>query len=184
MEPTLMVRRIFLASAMLTLAVWSTGLWADNGNKLKTVYDLYAGYKAKAFPMVTDITPKAAMALLNVGRVVFVDTREPAEMQVSMLPGAITRDDFLAQPTAYAGSTPIVYCTISYRSGLFARDMALKGITVLNLAGGLLAWVLEGGTVYDAAGETRRIHVYGDKWNYAPEDYTAVTFGFLYRLIN
>jgi sodium/bile acid cotransporter 7 len=45
---------------------------------------------------------------------------------------------------------------------------------MLNLRGGLLAWVHAGGKVYDANGETRRIHVYGRKWNLAPNGYDAV----------
>jgi sodium/bile acid cotransporter 7 len=52
-----------------------------------------------------------------------------------------------------------------------------KGISVRNLEGGILAWTLEGGKVYDENGEeTNRIHVYGKKWNYAPADYEAVMF--------
>jgi sodium/bile acid cotransporter 7 len=45
---------------------------------------------------------------------------------------------------------------------------------VYNLRGGILAWVHDGGTVYDQNGETRRIHVYGRKWNLAPNSYQAV----------
>ena len=42
------------------------------------------------------------------------------------------------------------------------------------LRGGLLAWVHAGGKVYDKNGETRRIHVYGRKWNLGPRDYEGV----------
>jgi len=45
---------------------------------------------------------------------------------------------------------------------------------MLNLRGGLLAWVHDGGKVYDRNGETRRIHVYGRKWDLGPKDYEAV----------
>ncbi len=60
-------------------------------------------------------------------------------------------------------------------------ESASKGIPVSNLTGGLLAWVLEGGKVYDKKGETRRIHVYGDKWDYAPRGYKSVRFGLFDR---
>ena len=60
--------------------------------------------------------------------------------------------------------------------------MAALGRTVYNLKGGILAWVLEGGAVYDADGESKRIHVYGKEWNYAPADYETVTFSFWQRL--
>jgi len=68
----------------------------------------------------------------------------------------------------------IGYCTISYRSGKLAESLAPRGITMLNLEGGLLAWVHAGGKLFDRAGETRRIHVYGRKWNLAPQDYEAI----------
>ncbi len=69
--------------------------------------------------------------------------------------------------------------TSSYRSGIFARDQAHRGIEVLNLKGGILAWILEGGQVNDAQGNpTRRVHVYGDKWDFAPSGWESVKFSF------
>ena len=56
-----------------------------------------------------------------------------------------------------------------------------KGVHVENLRGGVLAWVFEGGRVYDAGGETKRVHVYGKKWNYLPKGYEPVMFGFFER---
>ena len=144
--------------------------------KKDIVYAMYADYK-KDFPAVIDISPQQAMALLQKNTVVFIDTRKPAEMKVSMLPRAIPQSQFLDHPEEYAGKTVVGYCTISYRSGVFAREMQPKGITVHNLAGGILAWTLEGGKVYAENGaETKRIHVYGRKWNYAPAGYEAVVF--------
>ena len=144
--------------------------------KKEIVYAMYADYK-QDFPTVTDISPHQARKLLKKDAVVFVDTRKPAEMRVSMLPHAITQSEFLDHPEKYAGKTVVGYCTMSYRSGVFAREMAEKGISVSNLEGGILAWTLEGGKVYDQNGEeTNRIHVYGKKWNYAPAGYEAVMF--------
>jgi sodium/bile acid cotransporter 7 len=137
---------------------------------------MYAGYK-KDFPAVKDISPQQAVDLLKKDEVVFIDTRKPAEMKVSMLPHAITQNEFLSHPEKYAGKTVVGYCTVSYRSGVFAREMDAKGIPVRNLEGGILAWTLEGGKVYDENGkETNRIHVYGKKWNYAPAGYKTVMF--------
>jgi rhodanese-related sulfurtransferase len=148
-----------------------------DAQKKEIVYQMYADYK-KDFPGVKDISPLEAMKLMKEGRVVFVDTRSPAEMKVSMLPNAVTKDEFLKDPSKYKDQTVVGYCTISYRSGLFAEEMARKGIMIYNLSGGLLAWVLEGGKVYDANGETKRIHVYDEKWNYPPKGYESVMFGF------
>ena len=144
--------------------------------KKKAVYRMYAGYK-DAFPDVKDIAPRQAMTLLKQDAAVIIDTRKPAEMAVSTIPGAVTRQAFLSNRDQYAGKTAVTYCTISYRSGLFAREMATVGIPVVNLRGGILAWILEGGTVYDDRGQpTRRLHVYGDKWDYAPAGWESVKF--------
>jgi sodium/bile acid cotransporter 7 len=148
----------------------------SNAQKRDVVYAMYADYK-KDFPAVMDISPQQAMDLLKKDDVVFVDTRKPAEMKVSMLPHAITQNEFLSHPEKYAGKTVVGYCTVSYRSGVFAREMDEKGISVRNLEGGILAWTLEGGKVYDENGEeTNRIHVYSKKWDYAPTGYKAVMF--------
>jgi sodium/bile acid cotransporter 7 len=144
--------------------------------KKEFVYAIYADYK-KDFPAVMDISPQQAMDLLKKDEVVFIDIRKPAEMKVSMLPHAITQNEFLSHPEKYAGKTVVGYCTVSYRSGVFAREMDEMGISVRNLEGGILAWTLEGGKVYDENGkETNRIHVYGKKWDYVPAGYEAVMF--------
>ena len=51
------------------------------------------------------------------------------------------------------------------------------------LQAGILAWLLEGGKVYDQRGdETKRVHVYGEKWDYAPAGYETVKFSPLERI--
>ncbi|MBU1161682.1 MAG: rhodanese-like domain-containing protein, partial [Proteobacteria bacterium] len=93
------------------------------------------------------------------------------------VPCAISKQDYLSHPEQYKDKTAVCYCTISKRSCIFAREMARQGITVVNLKGGILAWVLEGGKVYDKSGkEVKQVHVYGDKWNYAPAGYEIVKF--------
>jgi sodium/bile acid cotransporter 7 len=156
---------------------WALGEPASSEKqKIEIVYKMYADYK-KDFPTVKDISPLQTMELMNNDTVVLVDTRKPAEMEISMLPNAVTKKNFMHNPNIYKDKTVVVYCTAGYRSGVFARKMAEKGITTYNLQGGILAWTLEGGKIYDANGETNRIHVFGKKWNYAPDGYTVVMFG-------
>lgn len=174
-------RRIFLLFfsfiSILCLPYMAMGdIEMSDAKKKKAVYRMYAEYK-KDFPAVRDISPRQAMEWLRQEKVVFVDTRKPAEMAVSMLPGAVSQQDFLNNPDQYKDKTAVGYCTISYRSGVFAHEMAKKGISVVNLEGGLLAWILEGGKVYDKSGkEVKRAHVYGDKWNLAPADFETLKF--------
>ncbi len=154
----------------------------SDAEKKETVYKTYQGYK-KDFPDVNDISPLKAMELLDQNKVVFVDTRKPEEMAVSILPAAVSEGDFLNHLEQYRDKIAVSYCTISYRSGKFAERVAQEGITVFNLQGGILAWTLEGGKIYDPSGnEVKRIHVYGDQWDYAPSGYESVKFG-LWRQI-
>ena len=69
----------------------------SDAKKKEAVYRLYDGYK-KDFPAIKDSSPLLAMKHLKQGKVVFVDTRRPAEMAVSMLPGSY----FLCNKGAYS----------------------------------------------------------------------------------
>jgi sodium/bile acid cotransporter 7 len=141
--------------------------------KRQEIESLYNGYKTK-FPDVLDLSPRQAMNLIADQKAIFIDIRKPAEQQVSMLPGAITEKEFRNNFKSYEDHVKIAYCTISYRSGKFAEHFQKDGIPVFNLKGGILGWVHEGGKVYDQTGETHRLHVYGQEWNLAPEDFEAV----------
>lgn len=147
---------------------------SDDIGRKDRVYALYAAYK-KDFPQAPEITAAEAVALARRGELLPIDTREPAERAVSTLPGAITPAQYLADPGRYAGKKAVAYCTIGYRSGVWAAAKASQGLPVANLAGGLLGWLHAGGTLVDAKGEpTKTVHVYGRTWNLAPVDYTAV----------
>ena len=151
---------------------WAADDMSDTEKRAK-IEAMYQSYK-KDFPEVQDIEPAEAMRLLKEGKALFIDVREEREQQVSMLPGAVTEKQFLKDPGRDRDRTLIAYCTISYRSGKLAERLKARGITLFNLRGGLLAWVHSGGKVYDQNGETKRIHVYGKKWNLGPKDYEAV----------
>ncbi len=145
-----------------------------DARKLQIVNSMYEAYR-KDFPSVRDIEPMEAMRLFRKGKAVFIDVRPQNERSVSVLPKAVNTDDFLKNIDLYKDKTAIAYCTISFRSGVFARKMAERGVDILNLRGGLLGWVLVGGPVFGPDGKrTRRIHVYGEKWDYPPAGYTSV----------
>jgi len=158
--------------AGLVRASWAADNISDSEKRDK-IEAMYQSYK-KDFPGVPDIQISDAMRLLQEGKALFIDVREEKEQQVSMLPGAVTEKQFLKNPEKYRDRTLIGYCTISYRSGKLAEKLNAQGITLLNLKGGLLAWVHAGGKVFDQSGETKRIHVYGKKWNLGPVGYEAV----------
>lgn len=168
---------LWLITAMIIFNAVSIGAELTNADKREIVYNMYGNYK-KDFYSINDTSPHEAMRLMKTADVLFVDVRKPAEMNVSMLPNSTTREEFLKNPSKYKDFEIIAYCTISFRSGVFAKEMEEKGLKINNLTGGLLAWVLEGGKVFDTHGETKRIHVYDQKWNYLPNGYEMVMFNF------
>lgn len=120
-------------------------------------------------------------AILEDTNLVLIDIRQPPEQEVSMLPHALTTAEFAAR---YRQGIPkekrlVVYCTIGYRSGKYAEELAKQGIKAENLEGGVLMWSFIGGKflMKDPKGEwieTTRIHVYDKEWNIVHPDYQAV----------
>jgi rhodanese-related sulfurtransferase len=163
-----------IARRVHALPAWEEKTTKDN-EKSDIVRRMYEKDK-KEFPEVEDISPASAQALYARGEAVFIDVRTPEEQIVSMLPGAVTEKDLVDTPAILQGKTAVAYCTIGYRSGLYAADMSLEGIRVLNIPGGILAWVINGGKVYHAGKETKRVHVYEKQWNYLPDGYEPVMF--------
>jgi sodium/bile acid cotransporter 7 len=145
----------------------------DDAAKQRRIEALYKDYR-KDFPGVADISAERAMTTAEPERILFVDVREQAEQDVSMLPGAITDNEFLKKPTAYKDHLVVAYCTIGYRSGKFAQKLRKKEIPVLNLRGGILAWLHAGGKVYKQGQAVKRVHVYGKKWDLAPSTYQSI----------
>jgi sodium/bile acid cotransporter 7 len=145
----------------------------DDAAKLRRIEALYKNYR-KDFPDVSDISAEQAMTPADPERLLFVDVRKQAEQAVSMLPGAITDKEFLKKPEAYRDHLVISYCTIGYRSGELAQKLQKKDIPVLNLGGGILAWLHAGGKVYKQGKAVNRVHVYGKKWNLAPSAYKSI----------
>ena len=145
----------------------------SNAAKRQKVESLYEEYLAE-FADTPDLSPLQAMGAIAGQKAVFIDIREPIEQQVSMLPGSITKNEFINNSNSYTDYVKIVYGTISNRSGKFAQNLQKAGVPVYNLRGGILAWVHDGGKVYDQNGETQRIHVYSRNWNLVPEQFEAV----------
>lgn len=120
-------------------------------------------------------------AILDDTNLVLIDVRQPQEQAISMLPHALTTAEFAAR---FRRGIPkekrlVVYCTIGYRSGKYAEELAKQGIRADNLEGGVLAWSFAGGRFLckDPKGEwveTNRIHVYDREWNIVHPDYQAV----------
>ena len=169
-----------LGMAVLTIAVGFlpvrmgyAGAVLSDAEKRQKIEKMSVDYR-KTFPEIPDMDPRQAMRQAEKRKTVFIDVRESEEQQVSMLPDAITDKAYLENPDKYKDHVKIAYCTIAYRSGKFAQKLKDRGITIINMRGGILAWIHDGGKVYDEHGQTKRIHVYGRKWDLAPQEYEAV----------
>lgn len=99
-----------------------------------------------------------------------LDTRQPAEYEVSHLPNArfVNYDKF--NEKALEGmdkdAPVVVYCTVGYRSERIGEKLQKLGFTnVLNLYGGIFEWVNQGNEVVDPNGkDTKSVHTYNKNW--------------------
>ena len=103
---------------------------------------------------------------------ILVDVRSKKEQQVSMLPNAISDVEFLKNTEKFKDRKIIAYCTIGYRSALFAEK--LKKLKIVNLIGGVLAWSHIHGTFTKDGKITKKVHTYSKKWNLLNKKYHAV----------
>lgn len=167
-----MIARSLTAALTVALTACSQQPKTADG-RLETIDAMYKEYKAD-FPEVRDITVSELLELDEDSYVV-VDVREVEEQRVSMIPGAVTSETFEANPEKFQDKTVVAHCTIGYRSGLYAEKLAEKGFDARNLKGSVLAWAHAGKPFVDSEGkETKRVHVYGPKWNLLPPDYEGV----------
>ena len=106
---------------------------------------------------------------------VLVDTRAEEEQNVSVIPGAISVKEFEKNMEVYKSKIVVAYCTIGFRSGLFARKLIKKNIKAYNLEGSILGWVHSGGELRDKQGLlTNKVHVFGSSYNLLPPNYEGV----------
>lgn len=145
-----------------------------DAEKHKKIGEMYDGYRS-SFPGIAEITAKELGPMMREGSVILVDVREAKERAVSVLPGSISKGDFEAIVDDLDGKKIVVYCTIGYRSGEYVEALKSRGIEAFNLQGSILSWVHAGEVVVTLDGsETKRVHVYGEKWNLLPQGFEAV----------
>jgi rhodanese-related sulfurtransferase len=106
---------------------------------------------------------------------VLVDVRSKAEVNVSVIPGAITKAEFERNRRMYRGLMVIPYCTVGGRSGDYARQLAKSGVQVKNYRGSILEWAQHKLPLVTLDGQpTNRVHTYSSRYR-VPREYQAVT---------
>ncbi|NJL53062.1 MAG: rhodanese-like domain-containing protein, partial [Hydrococcus sp. SU_1_0] len=128
--------------------------------QIETMYRKYA----QEFPQVKQITVTQLQQLQKQGtKLVLVDVRSPKEIAVSRIPGAITAVEFERHLAQYQDTKVVAYCTIGYRSGLYAQKLGQQGVEVLNLEGSLLAWS-HAGEINQCFGHDAPSSCFGRQW--------------------
>lgn len=95
-----------------------------------------------------------------------VDVRDKVETDVSLIPGAITKTEFENQIDVYRGKSIIAYCTVGYRSGIYAKQLIDNGWAAKNYTGSILDWCSHQLPVVTPQGNrTDQVHTYSS--NYA-----------------
>lgn len=158
---------VFLAFITIVFSINRTPKFSHG----PTIASMYEEYR-KEFPGIRELNVNELLKMKSEKQIVLVDVRTDAERAVSIIPDAISEDEFNANRNRFQNLPVIAYCTIGYRSGLFAKRVT--EIQVYNLIGGVLAWANAGQEFSNANGPTRRVHVYGKKWNLLPEGYSAI----------
>jgi len=142
--------------------------------KRNRIDEMYEGYKKK-FPDAPEVTVETLMVqLAGPEPPVLVDTRDDDERAVSTIPGALSREEFEARRDEFGGRPVVTYCTIGYRSGLYTQELVEQGWNAFNLRGSIVSWTHAGGDLVKDGAPTKRVHVYGRRWNLVADGYEAV----------
>jgi rhodanese-related sulfurtransferase len=116
------------------------------------------------------ISPDSASSILNKSNVVFLDTREPEEFNVSHLPNAILfgydSPNWKAVDSLSKDKIVIVYCSIGVRSQNIAKELKEKGFSdIKNLYGGIFLWADQSREMVDEKNnDTSKVHGYNRFW--------------------
>ena len=138
----------------------------------------YSGCSQKKLDRTLRVLNKESIPYIQISEavekdsVVFLDTREIGEFEVSHLKNAVwvgydTFDPKIVKDSIPDANTPIVvYCSIGVRSENIGEKLQKLGYTnIQNLYGGIFKWKNMGNPVFDSIGnETEKVHAFNKLW--------------------
>ena len=105
---------------------------------------------------------------------VVVDVRSEKEVKVSVIPGAITKEQFEKDIEKYRDRVVIPYCTVGGRSTAYAKQLAKQEFKIKNYAGSILKWIDAGLPLVTLDGKpTKQVHISSDRYT-VPKEYERV----------
>ena len=126
------------------------------------------------FDDVSEITARELQDFPDEKQILIVDVRPDQERNISIIPGAISKEEFEKHSDLNKVKPIVVYCTIGYRSAKYAKELYQQGFQVMNLVGGILSWSHIQGELINKAGETSQVHIYKKKFQLVADGYQAV----------
>jgi rhodanese-related sulfurtransferase len=96
---------------------------------------------------VTELEPEEVKALLDAGRIVLIDVREPVEYAAERIPGALLYPLSTFDVTQLPPDEPrqvVFHCAAGGRSLTAARQRIALGQPAAHMAGGIAQWKASG----------------------------------------
>ncbi len=128
-------------------------------------------YRAMLKTLLSHSVPEIQVqeAARDSASILFLDAREPNEVTVSRIKGALEvgydHFDSTKLSEIQKDRRIVVYCSVGYRSEKVSEKLLAAGYkNVSNLYGGIFEWVNQGNPVFNDKGQTQEVHAYSRTW--------------------
>jgi len=167
------ILKLFFGIGLIGLVCIAVASYVSPRFFVKTAYTLVK----LEFADLPEFSNQALLDLSNAQRAnyIVVDVRSPVERNISIIEGSIDQAHFERNFDSYQKKKVVVYCTIGYRSGYYAKALRQQGLDAYNLSEGILGWIQAGGSLVNTDGQiTPKVHVYSRPWDLAVKDHVAI----------
>ena len=105
-------------------------------------------------PGPAEISPVEAHRLGRTGEALLLDVREDDEWDVGHAESAVHAPLSRLDPASVPTGRPVVaVCRVGSRSAMVAQVLSARGVTAVNMSGGMLAWAAVGLPVVRGEGQ-------------------------------